>query len=515
MLWSPQPSFTRKEQTTISVGVSGGRWGETISLQLPDLGFDPVRIRLGNDESVLLMKADGCFSATLTPGLGKSPHGRIYGRVGAYSRSALVTLRHGTDYGTAIEENGEWKPLDGSGTVEVSVLRTNRLTGKMRSTEGDIREARWVEGTRVLATLGRYGTTVMDCSGLGAPLSLVAGTYNNYEAGLPAASAITDGGFLRDIKHTGDMWSASLPFEESLSEEHKLWAWPSGSALPTRVPADLLEKDGFTLRWRQEFSGNVYGWALSFRGARVGSICCAEQMKDIASHVAGAEWRAAAAWIRWWHCPVLHPLLRRRFETLALTQPVETLVAWLLPAASDFPNTFDELREEAWAAASRELLWNWRPSDEEAVRLMRELGIWSGSVEIDGKGPSLAATGLLARCNPVLLARAATQAAPELYPFPKAQLAVLLRLLLEVINPNALRKDFDLKAVCDRYAQGENRLDGEFIMKSLVGAARKILANQPQDAHNLQIAMHHAGLREIVAIALLRDSIQNWQGVAD
>jgi len=109
------------------------------------------------------------------------------------------------------------------------------------------------------------------------------------------------------------------------------------------------------------------------------------------------------------------------------------------------------------------------------------------------------------------LAGAASLSASELYAFPRNQLTVLLKLLVDAINPNATGTGFDLRVLCDRYAQGENRLDGEFIMRSLVQDAKRHLVGQLGSPHNLKIAFHSAGLREIVSIALLLDTIVEWQ----
>ena len=87
-----------------------------------------------------------------------------------------------------------------------------------------------------------------------------------------------------------------------------------------------------------------------------------------------------------------------------------------------------------------------------------------------------------------MLAAAASLAVVELYQFPRSQLAILIKLLLDAINPNSNSAGFDLRTLCDRYAQGENRLDGEFILRSLVEDAKRIFAGQA-DVHCLFLCM--------------------------
>jgi hypothetical protein len=173
---------------------------------------------------------------------------------------------------------------------------------------------------------------------------------------------------------------------------------------------------------------------------------------------------------------------------------------------------FDELREEAWAAAAREFLWGWRPDPNQATELVKALGIWTGDIVRDSQQPpSLEAVGLLARMSPILLVDTTTRALPTMYSYPKPQLAVLLGRVLETINPNAAESGFRLDLACERYAKGESRLDGRFILTSLIGAARALLRGDPQDTHNLRIAFHQAGLRELIGTALLRDAFEHWQ----
>jgi hypothetical protein len=174
--------------------------------------------------------------------------------------------------------------------------------------------------------------------------------------------------------------------------------------------------------------------------------------------------------------------------------------------------TFDELREEAWSAVAREYLWGWRPDPKQAAEIVKMVGIWTGVVEDDSrKPPSLEAVGVLARMSPILLADVIAKGLPELHNYPRSQLAVLLGMALETINPNAADSGFRLDELCERYAKAESRLDGRFIMTSLIGAARALLRGEPQEIHNLRLAFHQTGLRELISVALLRDVLNRWR----
>jgi hypothetical protein len=256
----------------------------------------------------------------------------------------------------------------------------------------------------------------------------------------------------------------------------------------------------------------VFGWAFSVDGARIGSIIRPDSLGKMMQNLMGTPWCEAAIWLRWWHAPVLHADVRNIVAKQVRKYPVETIIAWLLPAEQSSGIMFDELREEGWSAAAREYLWGWRPNPNQAAELVKVVGIWTGFIEYDSqKPPSLEAVGLLARMNPILLADVITQALPELYKYPKPQLAVLLGRVLETLNPNAADIDFRLDELCERYAKAESRLDGRFIMTSLIGTARALLRGETQEIHNLRIAFHQAGLRELISVALLRDVFDQWQ----
>jgi hypothetical protein len=396
--------------------------------------------------------------------------------------------------------------------LDAATLRTQRMLAKVKGPLGPDQDVCWMEGSRTLAGLRSLGTSMLGVHGLGESLNVVRGTYNSSQTEVRAARAVTDGGFWRSVQLEVDgRWSVHLPFGEPFENGHALWMWAGDSPLPRELPRECMEKSGFTLQWSAP-GVPVFGWAFSVGGSRIGSVVQPETLGQLTQHLMGVPWAEAATWLRWWHAPVLHADIRAVVADRIREDPVETLKAWLLPAPESSGLVFDELREEAWAAAAREFLWGWRPDPRQAVELVKGVGIWTGDIERDSQQlPSLEAVGLLVRMSPILLADAITQALPALYPYPKPQLAVLLGMVLETINPNATESGFRLDGLCERYAKGESRLDGRFILTRLIGAARALLRGEPQDTHNLRIAFHQAGLRELISAALLRDVFERWQ----
>jgi len=514
-LWSlPLPDAHPKGEVIPRLAVRGGKWGTAVDVILPELPFTAERLRLNSGEVLPISRTNCRAWLSESPGLGRAQMGRLSGSSGTRTSSVRVKLHQlGADFGAALEMDGNWQPLDGSATLDAATLRTHRLLAKVKGPLGADKDMCWMEGSRTIAGLRSNGTFLAGVHGLGECLNVVHGTYNSSRIEVAAARAVMDGGFLRSVQLEADgRWCAHLPFEEPLEEGHSLWIWAEGSPLPRTLPRERMEKSGFTLRWSGATEVPVFGWALSVDGVRIGSIVRPEILGKLMQNLIGIPWCEAAMWLRWWHVPVLHSEVRDIVAKQVREHPVDTIKAWLLPAHPSSGMMFDELREEAWSAAAREYLWGWRPDPKQAVEIVKAVGIWTGVIEHDSqKPPSLEAVGLLARMSPILLADVITQALPELYKFPRPQLAVLLGMVLETINPNAVGSGFRLGELCERYAKAESRLDGRFIMTSLIGAARALLHGETQETHNLRLAFHQAGLRELISVALLRDVLDRWR----
>ena len=514
-LWSlPEPDAPPTGEVIPLLAVRGGKWGTTADVILPILPFTVERLRLNSGEVLPISRANGRAWLLASPGLGRAETGRLLGSSGTHVRSAKVKLHQlSADFGAALEMDGSWQPLDGSATLDAATLRTHRLLAKVKDPVGADRDLCWMEGSRTLAGLRSNGAFLAGVHGLGERLNVVHGTYNSSEIEVAAARAVMDGGFLRSVQIEGDgRWCAHLPFEEPLEDGHSLWIWARDSPLPRKLPREQMEKSGFTLRWSNATDVPVLGWAFSVDGARIGSIVRPEILGNLMHNLLGVPWCEAATWMRWWHVPVLHEEVRDIVAKQVREHPVDTIRAWLLPARPSSGMMFDELRDEAWSAAAREYLWGWRPDPKQAVELVKAVGIWTGVIEHDSqKPPSLEAVGLLARMSPILLADVITEGLPALYKFPRPQLAVLLGMVIETIDPNAADSGFRLGESCERYAKAESRLDGRFIMTSLIGTARALLRGETQDTHNLRLAFHQAGLRELISVALLRDVLDRWR----
>ena len=334
-LWSlPTPDQPGLGGGEALLAMRGGKWGTAAEVTLPDLPWAADRLRLNSGEVLLISRSNGRTWLKSSPGLGRAQTGLLHGSLGKHAYSARVKLhRLGTDFGVALEMNGGWQPLDGSESLDVATLRTHRLLTKVKAPLDVQKDICWMEGRRTLAGLRAVGTFLAGMHGLGESLNVVRGTYNSSEVELPVARAVTDAGFLRSVQLEVDgTWTAHLPFDGPIEGGHSLWIWAADSALPRKVPAELVEKNGFMLRWISPTKAAVFGWAFSVDGARIGSILNPESLAKLMRNLFAIPWAEAALWLRWWHAPVLHPEVRDLVAKKAHEDPVETIKAWLLPA---------------------------------------------------------------------------------------------------------------------------------------------------------------------------------------
>lgn len=512
-IWSyPQPEAPSLPNTQLCLSVRGGPWGAQVSITLPAIPFVAQSLRLNSGEVLPLLSEGSGAKVRMSPGLAVAEVGYLRGLAGVERRSIHVELRHsGESFGAALEADTGWQTLDGSATLDAAVLRTQRLRAQVVGPEQDVC---WMEGSRPLSGLQRWGTTINDVHGLGEELKVVRGTYNVSQLQVFAASAVIDSGFLRSVQSSpAEVWNAALPFEDGFGPEHALWVWEEGRPLPFKVQREHIEKTGFSLRWRYPDVGRVVGWAFSVNGARLGSVMIEDRMRALNGQLNDAPWIDLARWLRWWHAPVHHPTIRSAIAAQVRQTPIATIKAWMMPAGAGM--VFDELRNEAWAAAARKFLWRWRPDPTQAADLVISTGIWSGNIEQDSvQTPSVDSIESLARVSPWLLACAVEQSLPVIFPYPKSQLAVLLKLMLKTIDPNSVDVGFRLNDLYDRYARGESRLDGNFIAKTLVSAAKAMAHGQKitdVEENNLRIGLHSTGLRQLLTVALLRDLVGRWE----
>lgn len=513
LIWAASSELSETPAAVkLRVEIAGARWGQKTTVTFPPLNFVPGSMTLNSGETLPILDDHGRMTVQAGPSLARAQTARVYSNPGAHTCSVPVDLVHrGLEYGAAIEQNGQWVPLSGAETLDGPLLGTNRVLAKVRDISLH-QELCWTEGKRALSGLKVYGGSLLNVYGIGEALRISSGVYNRPEMFLNVAKTLTDNGFFRTVReeHSGE-WVAKLPFDSQLEDQHCLWIWSEDCPHPTELPRSAISQDGFTVRWKAPAGVVVYGWAFSFAGQRIGSICLSGTMTEFAAHLA-RHWHDVVEWIRWWHVPILQEPLRRTAEVCAQRFPVKTLGAWSLPTMSEVMLGFDELQEDARATASRELLWDWRPTTDQSLETARLFDLWTGEIEKDAAERSdITGLDLLARISPLLLARVASTALPALYPFSKNELAALVGLLLHTVNENALHESFRIRDLCESYAQGESRIDGEFISKSIVNVAQAEFRGENVDKENLKAAFHQPGLREIVTISLLRDVLFEWR----
>ena len=183
-LWISEANNCSLEEPTYLLDIIGGRWGAPVAFRLPVTTFVPKKLRLTNGEVIPLERNDGPAAPILTPSLSRASCARLQGNAGIHQRSVKVSLHHMTEHsGVAIETPQSWQSLDGTSSLETSNLRTSRLIVALADRDFSKEEARFLEGTHVVARPRRFGTILSECAGLGASLWVMSGTYNDYGSG--------------------------------------------------------------------------------------------------------------------------------------------------------------------------------------------------------------------------------------------------------------------------------------------------------------------------------------------
>ena len=134
VVWTlPVSETVQGESAELALDVSGGTWGKSVDVHLPQWPFTVDRLRLTTGEVLPIEHFSGRASVLLSPGLSRAKIAYVQGLVGASVRSMRVRLNHlGADCGSAIEMDGRWQSIDDSEPLDATTMRTHRLLAKVK-----------------------------------------------------------------------------------------------------------------------------------------------------------------------------------------------------------------------------------------------------------------------------------------------------------------------------------------------------------------------------------------------
>jgi hypothetical protein len=248
----------------------------------------------------------------------------------------------------------------------------------------------------------------------GEPLQLRFGLMNEeIPSRIQLASAVYSTGILAAVRETVDLYLLVLREKIEAAPNLCVWVWEAGNSTPRLLSREEVEahSDNQTISVLQLSAPNPIGWAVSldenWRGARFHAdprtknwpwICT--QWKDVLAQ--DETWGNCAAALRWWRFPVLMEPFLAIVRERALSNPYDTLRAWIesprLPAMA-----FSRSEAEYYINPMRTLLWDYSPTPEECKRLWaaHETSFFSA---FEAGQLCIAAT-LLLISHPVLLAK--------------------------------------------------------------------------------------------------------------
>lgn len=288
-----------------------------------------------------------------------------------------------------------------------------------------------------------------------------------------------------------------------------MWAWMLGEDSPRRIDdTSWREVDGEINCFPSP--GTILGFAFSYRGIRLGSRWIDGSWERICQWVhQTSNWRNSASWLRWWRAPVSHSELRDAIGKRVLQEPVSTIRGWLLDEPEDGSATQSEGQEEPWQTMVRSFLWGWQPSSVQSVEILGHFGLWTGYAESDMKSENYE---VLLSTNPMLLAQVAINGAQVLYESAmKRELAALLRCLRNrILEPPIGGRWDEAYHEASLAASTDLNVDEQFLLKSVVGDARRYMRGELTDSRNLKLALGSLLLRQIVAARLLEDTAEEW-----
>jgi hypothetical protein len=367
----------------------GGKWGEEKSFTV--LGVPPhlrpVKAIIGTQMCPLASDVSGRISGTVTlepTSAGTAPSARLIVRDGLRLRSFRTSVEIGPVTGAAFDHLGDWAPLHGVEIFPVHKFRERLFTRPPSLWKGETFDERdWaiLEGDRILDRPSRRGQMLIhSLLGLGEDLRLAVNNRGEWWRGFKVVRGVVDTGLIRSADQTESAVTIELLRDIEIGENHELWIWPTNAHAPSPISRECWRVDDGRVIVEIE-DGPAAAIALGFKGLWLGAISLGRDHSwdTFKGVIEQADcWSITAAWLRWFRVPVLLPNLRSAVHVKVASDPAGTFLAWTNEHQPDSRVFFSEEHRERWAQVIRAFLYFWKPTPEEGVQVLGELGALPG-----------------------------------------------------------------------------------------------------------------------------------------
>ena len=416
--------------------------------------------------------------------------------------------------GAALERSGTWSPANGEQLFDKADFGTGRLIVRPPShwlgTPAELEDWALMEGASFCARLRNHRLANLDnvTSGLGQPLTLAIGPYNNSDSGIPIARAVVDSGILKELSISDNAYSLILRHDIELNSNHQIWAWRRGEPVPKRLLRGSWVQQGRTIVI-SDSPEDLISCAISFNAAWLGSCVRSDGFDQFAELIKTTEeWIEVAQWVQWWRIPLLYEKIRTAISLRIRRQPLETFRVWFCSGPNANPMSMRSSHPH-WEILLREFFWHWTPTEKESQELLASAGILTGNPGLDVERGW---TGLidLTLVNPVLAALLALRGLKGLY--PNASLAEARSLIILACNEIAglARQSANLveaKHALLSEAVRQMRVDRAFIEKGLLHEARELYNGREPLRQNLRVAYGVQPFRKWLTMELIEQQL--------
>ena len=505
---------------TVVVKSLGGWWGEEVSVSVtaPD-GVEVRALRIGDQIVGLAPNGANSFRGRLQllPGQEYSAAQVEYVDGGSLKRQR-TELRIAEVNGVAIGSETGWKALDSSRDIDISYFSARRLQVKLpshwRGEQRNIEDWVLLEGDhfchrprRPVSSLGN------SLYGVGEPLTLSVGPYNQFSPARKLTRSLLNSGFLKWVTLDDEHWRLQLRACCDRDLGHAVWVWLSGEDSPRPVDSDRWSLTEDVCEIQPFPDAKPEAFAISYNGEWLGSRTTSPGLAAFQRILSDTKcWPSTARWLRWLRAPLLHENLRAVLKSTVAADPIITLCAWTanIPPATGLK--YSETNEDAWYLVVRVALWDWRPSAPESAKVLSAMHMLTGDPDHDlrhcwqGFEPVLSS-------NPMLLAEIAVRGVTTVYPGASgAEIHIFLHVLQSLIlglDRGAGLQDFRVAfEECRMQAAESMSVDERFVTDEVFWTALQLVRGEVINDLNLRIALANAPIRKFIAVSLLRNTAE-------